>query len=308
MIEPIVVDKQGTYRFLENKIISDLTKDRQFEGNYILNILYMAEKYAVTADKIRYVEWRKQQEKFVDDYRHFNQLLGYSVSGFGSLNIAHSKGCSENGYDGYIHHIDSLELTPEDKIKHPITQVVYNFNKGELIFMGNSIVKFMCDKLNMLEDFLKAVEDDKYSVEDRRQILQLIGVDIPTYFSYEFNRVINPETGISVQNKDLEYEIMTEYETDEYSSYGIQNDMNILIGKKVKTYDYDDVYEWDDQAPKEAFGKVGVITHSGYLENDQTQECFTIKFDEKISYFNKRLASDEWEFLRCEFDVLDDEE
>lgn len=63
--QPLVVDKQGTVRFRENKIVSFLLDN----GSWDLN-------------KLCVMEWPE------GDYTHLMQLIGYSVSGYGELSTS----------------------------------------------------------------------------------------------------------------------------------------------------------------------------------------------------------------------------
>lgn len=68
-MQPIVFDKNGTARFAENRIITKLLDVARTTG-YDINSLHMD----------------AQEGKFsIEEIEQFNQLIGYSVSGFGEI-------------------------------------------------------------------------------------------------------------------------------------------------------------------------------------------------------------------------------
>ena len=68
-MQPIVIDKNGTPRFAENRIISKLLEVARI-AEYDLNCIHMD----------------AQEGKFsIEEIEQFNQLIGYSVSGFGEI-------------------------------------------------------------------------------------------------------------------------------------------------------------------------------------------------------------------------------
>lgn len=298
MIQPVEVYEDGVWRFYRNNILDDikLTERTLPNGEYLLNVLYRACGVYGKSDK------------HIDDYRHFNQLIGYSVSGFGSLQIAYNGGSYDGGFDGYIHHIDSIEATEKNKLKHPISLIVEtdeSFSEEDLTtnnlfkfkFVGNEIMLYMRDHLGF--DFEKYVNSEKYSVSDRRQLLQLLGTSLETYFNYPFNN----------DGNDIDYkhyvELLEEFNKESHPCYGVYDDMQTLIGKKVKTFDYEETIEWDDQAPSSTFGCIGTVIESSFHPTTN-QPLFTIKFDENHSFLDWKsgaCASDEFEFLRNEFDL-----
>lgn len=74
-MQPIILDKHGIARFKENSIVRYLIDN----GNISLN-------------DIEILQFSKE------DYEQFNQLLGYSVSGFGDLNYVRKKTVEKADY------------------------------------------------------------------------------------------------------------------------------------------------------------------------------------------------------------------
>ena len=288
MIEPVFIDDSGVKRFYQNKIICAVISYMRDKGVYILNELHRADDGT---------------DDFIDDYRHFNQLLGYSVCGFADLRVAHTNGDDYGGYDGYMDYIDNMPVTDFSVIKHPVCEILTydkveiadGFIEHKMKFKGNKVLQYIFINYPLnLDSFL---ESDQFSIGDKRQFLQLLGKTFEEYFEYSFNKVEMDCSGESMLDVMYRNELFDSlYSQTNHINYGGKNDLENMIGKKVKTNNYELLYE--DQPPKSAYDKVGTVIAS-YEYGDEL--LFTIKFDENYGYINNRGAFDQWDFRRGEF-------
>ena len=224
MIEPVFIDDNGVKRFYQNKIINAVIDVMRVKGVYILNELHKADDGTID---------------FIDDYRHFNQLLGYSVCGFADLRVAHANGNYYGGYDGYIDYIDNMPLTTKSELKHTISEIeVYEEVKNPVLgilsiqkmkFKGNKVVQYIFSNYPLhLYSFLN---NSEFSVYDKRQILQLLGKTFDEYFEYDFNKVEMMCSGDISLDLNHKVELLESYEKQlNHKNYGGKSDLEDMIG------------------------------------------------------------------------------
>ena len=104
-IQPIETDKNGTLRFKENKIAS-----------------YLLDKGGIDMNALAMLEFSNE------DREQFAQLIGYSLSGFGSLSYVSDETYNAaermvNGIDESQARIDSLQNTL-DRVRRGMVDVV----------------------------------------------------------------------------------------------------------------------------------------------------------------------------------------
>lgn len=146
--QPVYLHTDGVLRFKRNQIICDIAKN--------LNDIYA---------HIR----NNHINIHIDHYRQFNQLLGYSVSGFLSLSFCYiDNDFNSNLYeydDYYADYIDSLPV--QEDPKHPRGKVLCSEN-----YRGNDIVLVIIQLYNTDINNILA-DKEKYSLEDRIQFAEL---------------------------------------------------------------------------------------------------------------------------------------
>lgn len=152
-IQPTIIDKNGTRRFLKNEIVDDVTDMK-------LNDIAL----------YRY----SNPEIPLDDYRQFNQLLGYSVCGFLGLSYCYRDGTYDSFYDeDYAIHIESL---PVLKTAEPPENHIIEGDESPDFYRPNLVlVKVVKDfKINAEQYF----NSSNYSLADKRQFAQLLGYTV----------------------------------------------------------------------------------------------------------------------------------
>lgn len=152
-VQPIYEDKNGTKRFLCNEIVDDIT-DRK------LNEIAM----------YRY----DHKNIHLDDFRQFNQLIGYSVGGYLGLSYCYRDGFIDSFYDeDYANYIENIPVVSEPT---PPEQHIIEGDETPDFYRPNLVI------VRVVEDFKIDVEkyfgSDNYSKSDKRQFAQLLGYTV----------------------------------------------------------------------------------------------------------------------------------
>ena len=173
-IQPIVTDEHGTLRFKTNKIVKFLLDN----GGFDMNDLSMMD--------------------FTDnDREQFAQLIGYSVSGFGSLRYV-----SDETYYKAVEKMND-KLTMENSIKETVSQTFSEFIRKPLIFTPycrSSSVDLNQEKPRTKIEYEK-LDESNFNVWDLKPLLEngelysktskgdyvLYSANAPTYMLMHFN-------------------------------------------------------------------------------------------------------------------------
>lgn len=162
--QPVYIDEYGTFRFFENKIVSDISNNN-------LNEI---------------CSWRHYDKSLsLDDMRQFYQLIGYSLSGFADLQICYESGfmtlTEDNDYDhNYVNYIFSLDVL-ESKPEYHYPQL----ERENGYYKPNTIVQKIVEYYEIDVDELLNNRD--YQLHTRRHFAQLLGFkidDIPRKVFY----------------------------------------------------------------------------------------------------------------------------
>lgn len=212
MLQPVIKDENGTHRFYENEIVNDICRTGK-NGGYILNYIHEVDR------------------KDIDEVRHFMQMTGYSVSGFGDLQIAHADGDYDNGYDNYINIVDNIEITttPEHPIQDIKLLTVEETGYKDFTFVANTFFVNVLAHFNInIERYLKS---PVYSTEDKRQVLMLIGASFTEFFKYGFNQITFSCSGESAPDFELRAKYLDHYENKCNGSELIIKEDGVIIDK-----------------------------------------------------------------------------
>lgn len=152
-IQPIIIDENGTHRFLQNKIVDEVT---HMKNNDIALYRY------------------NSPEIPLDDFRQFNQLIGYSVGGFLSLSYCYRDGTYDSFYDeDYAMHIESLPVL--ESAEPPENHIIEGDEAPDFYRPNLVLVKVVKDfKINVEQYF----NSSNYSLVDKRQFAQLLGYTV----------------------------------------------------------------------------------------------------------------------------------
>lgn len=174
MLQPIILDAKGIQRFKENKIVDMLIVGISPRDSYL--------------DKIYSYLLDNQTQNVIDEQRHIYQMIGYSLSGYGDLQIVCEDGTYDTDTGEHLLMVDKIKVSEND-IDHPISDIQYI--DGEYSFVGNSTLKWVVDQRNTCIDTI--IGDNKFTLSDKRQFLQLLGLSFDEYFMYGVNRFISME-------------------------------------------------------------------------------------------------------------------
>lgn len=152
-IQPIIITETGTHRFLQNKIVDDVTNMKNNEiAHYRFN----------------------NPEIPLDDFRQFNQLIGYSVCGFLSLSYCYRNGTYDSYYDeDYALHIESLPVL--ESAEPPENHIIEGDESPDFYRPNLVLVKVVKDFNINVEQYFSS---DKYTLADKRQFAQLLGYTV----------------------------------------------------------------------------------------------------------------------------------
>lgn len=152
-VQPIYVDKNGTKRFLSNEIVDDITDKK-------LNEIAM----------YRY----KHKNIHLDDFRQFNQLIGYSVCGYLSLSYCYREGTIDSFYDeDYADYIENIMVS--NVLIHPEQHIIEGDKSPDFFRPNLVLVTFVKEfKINVEKYF----SSDNYKKSDKRQFAQLLGYSV----------------------------------------------------------------------------------------------------------------------------------
>lgn len=148
--QPIIIDKNGTTRFLENELIDDFA-DRELNNVALYRYQF--------------------PEIHLDDFRQFNQLIGYSVGGFLSLSYCYRDGTYDSYFDeDYALYIENLEVAKQ--AVPPEVHIIEDEYKN--YYRPNAVLVKLAETKNPEPFFNNPI----YSNADKRQFAQLLGYTV----------------------------------------------------------------------------------------------------------------------------------
>ncbi len=186
MLQPVILDKNGTHRFKENAIVNMLITGTSQSDSYLNNICF-------------YLHDNHTQQT-IDEQRHLYQLIGYSVSGYGDLQIVCEDGTYDTDTGEHLLIVDKIKVSESD-IDHPICDIQYV--DGKCIFVGNETLKWVVAQRGT--DINAIICDTRFTLSDKRQFLQLLGLTFDEYFMYGVNRFISDEDGYHINVMDMSH-------------------------------------------------------------------------------------------------------
>ena len=149
-VQPIYVDEHGTHRFKQNDVVWHIAE------NFLNDVAH----------------WKYNTNIHIDDFRQFNQLIGYSVSGYSTLSCCYLNGDCDNDYDeNYVDYIFSLDIHEESCPNHP-----HQLKRETGYFKPNEVVQKLVEHRGINVENL--ITSDEFSLDCRRHFAELMGFSI----------------------------------------------------------------------------------------------------------------------------------